>query len=548
MDLIYTKPNKEDVGVLHDYEFDLAFGTNENDFECQIQSSAHCCEPGSFLYIDGTEYGGIIDQIEVDTASETVTYKGRTWHGILAGRLISPEKGYDRYFVSGDANRVLEELISYLGLSDVFTANPEASDVTIGTFSFRYVDAYKGIRDMLSEYGGKLKLEFKTDTVVLSAVYYRDFSQNEEWESSQVDFKVKKNFRPMNHLICLGSGNMKDRHVIHLFADENGGILPYTKTDYPVCDDDYILGTDQQLLFGADEVAEVYDYASAPTVENYVKLAEQPDDWADNYANYFRLNEDDIYVNVEGVPIKVYVAQTEQPEDWETKYANYFAISGEKYLSVEGVPGVNYRLQTAKPSDWETNYSNYFRKAGDSYEHVGSESYIYYHNLTQKPANWESDTERYSKLADVGGFVSCEDGDEWEAGRYVYEEERTKAPNWSANTYFTGEKVTVAPSWAAETYYNIEDGLAKPSFASDVFFIKKLDNYAELVKGGVEQMKAAYECDSVSIDLGDDGDFEIGDIVGASEPISGISVWQPISKKIVNIKNRLITISYKVGD
>jgi len=548
MDLIYTKPNKEDVGVLHDYEFDLAFGVDENDFECQTQASSHCCESGSFLYIDGTEYGGIVDSIHVDTESQTVTYKGRTWHGILAGRIIEPEKGYDKYVVNGDANRILEKIISYLGLGDVFTVNAAASDVIIGNYAFRYVDAYKGIREMLAEYGGKLKFEFKTDVVVLSAVYFRDYSRDEEFDSSQVDFKVQKNYRQTNHLICLGGGNMKDRHVIHLFADEFGGIQDYAKNDYPVSDDDYILDTSKQVMFGADEVAEVYDYPSVQTVENYVALAKQPLDWSDNYEAYFKLNDEGEYEGVVGTPIKVHVAMTEQPSDWETKYANYFKPSGSDFLAVEGVPGLKYKLQTSKPSDWEKSYYNYYCKEGDSYVHVGGEGYKDYRILTGKPSRFDTHPEEYHKLSDTGGFVPVEEGDEWEENRYVRELDKVRAPDWKADTYYTGQTATVAPAWVSGAYYSLEDAIAKPSFAANAFFEKKYDHYAELVAGGVERLKSAWGCDSVDIDLDLDGEYDIGDIVGASEHIIGISVWRPITKKIVNIKNGYTTISYKVGD
>lgn len=92
MDLIYTNPNREDVGVLQDFELDLAFGSDENNFECKIPASAHCCEAGSLLYMEGTEYGGIVDSIESDTEAKEVTYKGRTWHGILGSKVIEPLK------------------------------------------------------------------------------------------------------------------------------------------------------------------------------------------------------------------------------------------------------------------------------------------------------------------------------------------------------------------------------------------------------------------------------------------------------------------------
>ena len=43
MDLIYTNADREDVGVLKDYTFDLAFGSSENDFECKVYKENHCC-------------------------------------------------------------------------------------------------------------------------------------------------------------------------------------------------------------------------------------------------------------------------------------------------------------------------------------------------------------------------------------------------------------------------------------------------------------------------------------------------------------------------
>ena len=130
MDLIYMNSAKEDIGVLMDYEFDLAFGTDENNFECRIDSNAHCCEHGYFLYIEGTEYGGIIDALESITANEEVIYTGRTWHGILNSKIIEPDSGKSHLIVSGEANEILASLIERLGLSDLFEASSESSDIT----------------------------------------------------------------------------------------------------------------------------------------------------------------------------------------------------------------------------------------------------------------------------------------------------------------------------------------------------------------------------------------------------------------------------------
>lgn len=567
MDLIYTNAAKEDQGVLFDYEFDLAFGADENTFECTIQADKHCCEAGSFLYIEGTEYGGIVDSIKVDTEKKTITYLGRTWHGILEGAVIQPESGYDYHAVVGEGNAVLAGLINYLGLSDIFTASEEDSGIHVASYSFRCVDAYSGICKMLAEFEGKLKLKHDVDKVILYTEPLLDFSQDEEFDSSQVDFTIQKNFRPVNHLICLGSGELKERHVIHLFTDENGGVQPYKTTENPVEDADYILDQTGKLLTGVDEVAEVLNYPNALTVENFVKLSVQPSDWAKNYASYFRLDDNDNYVSIEGIPSEVITALTAQPSDWLENYASYFFYENGNLKTVEAVTMERYRLQSAKPADWETNYKNYFTRSSDgvseSWNAVGGDSATRYVPQTMKPSDWDTNYQKYFRRNPRGkGFIAVEPDDwwsekqqdyiertpKWEPNRFFTEESYGVAPQWERNTYYTQFKITSVPAFVSGTYYSRQDVLLTPSFLPDVTFRKAIDHYADLVKSGLERLKKSFNSDSVNIDLDLEGSYDIGDIVGASEHITGIAIWQPITKKIVTIKDGRITISYKVGD
>ena len=76
MDLLYTDKNMVDVGVLVDYTFDIAYGSDENDFELQLYTADKLLPNGTFIYINDTEYAGIIDSVDIDTSSELVTYKG----------------------------------------------------------------------------------------------------------------------------------------------------------------------------------------------------------------------------------------------------------------------------------------------------------------------------------------------------------------------------------------------------------------------------------------------------------------------------------------
>lgn len=271
MDLIYTDANRNDLGVLIAYELDLAFGEDENNFECTVSSNNHCCSPGSYLYMEGTEYGGIVDAIANDTAAQEITYSGRTWHGILGSKIIVPlrtgetsteqvtVKATDsegnsligRYLIlSGDANACLQFLIDRLGLSSMFSAFTEAPGVTITQFQFdRYTNAYTGISKMLASAGLKLKLAYSGGLVHLAAAAIYDYAQDEEFDTGSVDLDVKKSYRTVNHLICLGTGELEQRTVLHLYTDEEGNI------------------STTQSQFGVNEYTELFDYANVESEE-----------------------------------------------------------------------------------------------------------------------------------------------------------------------------------------------------------------------------------------------------------------------------------------
>ena len=250
MDLIYTNENRVDLGILFDYSLDLAFGSSENDFELKTSTSNHILREGYFLYIEGTEYGGIVDNIKVNTASKELIYAGRTYHGILESKVIEPDAGQNYLKVSGEANAVLGTLIQRLALTDLFKASTDISDFTISNYQFnRYVAGYTGIKQMLNSVGAKLHMTFEDGFVVLSALPIIDYSKDDEFDTDQIKFDIEKYYNPTNHLICLGKGELAERQIIHLYADTEGNI---SKT---------------QTQFGLNERTEVYDYSSVESIE-----------------------------------------------------------------------------------------------------------------------------------------------------------------------------------------------------------------------------------------------------------------------------------------
>lgn len=271
MDLIYMNANREDIGVLQDYSLDLAFGADENSFECEIKSDNHCCEKNFMLYMEGTEYGGIVDGIGVETGDNAVTYSGRTWHGILASKVIVPlTEGetatavtlagtVNAYLIlSGDAHDCIRYIIDRCGLSALFSVPDSASGINIKSYQFdRYIDAYKGLRKMLASVDMLLHFSFAGGVVTLSTEPKKDYSKDEEFDSDLIDFDMHKQENKVNHLICLGGGELENRLVKHLYVDAEGNI------------------SETQTFFGLDEYAEVYDYANVESEEELIKAGRE---------------------------------------------------------------------------------------------------------------------------------------------------------------------------------------------------------------------------------------------------------------------------------
>ena len=252
MDLIYTDANRTDLGALSAYSLDMSFGASENDFTVMLDKNAVRLETKAAVYIESTEYGGLVDFLKTATASDKITYAGRTWHGILNSKVIQPDAGAAYLIVSGDANSILSVLVDRLGLSGLFVVAETASGVNISRYQFpRYCKGYDGIRAMLAKNGAKLKMEWDAEAkaVRLSAVPLVDYSA-EPVDGDEANLNIERHETKVNHLICLGRGELADREVIHLYCDHAGQI---GRT---------------QFYTGVDEVVEIYENTAAESVED----------------------------------------------------------------------------------------------------------------------------------------------------------------------------------------------------------------------------------------------------------------------------------------
>lgn len=227
-----------------DYSLEVAFGEDENKITLTADADVMPPENG-YAYIEGTEYGGTIDQITSGTTTETLSASGRSWHGVLAGKRLVPDSGKSHITVSGQIATVLQSLINRMGLNDLFEAPASESDtVSISSYQFeRFVDGYTGIKAMLTANGLKLKMRCAEGKVFIGARAVVDYGS--KVDSDLLDFDLTKITRRTNHLVCGGTGENENRAVVHFYADKNGKV---SKT---------------QTLFGVDEIAAFYDYSNA---------------------------------------------------------------------------------------------------------------------------------------------------------------------------------------------------------------------------------------------------------------------------------------------
>lgn len=260
MDIIVTDQEWADVAAVADYDLDMAFGDDENDFAFSPNEGPDLSK-GCLVYADGTEFGGIVDEVGIEAGStgSHPTYSGRTWHGILARKVVMPPDGQDYYTWDGEANSLIGQLISKLGLGDLFQASAEDSGIQVDFQWDRFCDAWSGLRKALKSSGAKPVFRMASGRVTVSAepsVLWGD-----EVDSDLVEFSITRNYRPINHLICTGGDELQDRVVVHWYADEDGSV------------------TQTQTLFGVDEVAAQYDYNNAGEDELEEKGKEKLEDY-----------------------------------------------------------------------------------------------------------------------------------------------------------------------------------------------------------------------------------------------------------------------------
>lgn len=230
--------------VLSHATFDIAVGESENDFELSftdILPDGVTVTPGDMWCVNQTEYGGVIDSVR-DDDGETI-YSGRAWSGLLENKIVEPESGEDYYILSGDVAACLRQLFKHVKLSGFVTVAQSTPLLTVSNVQLpRYCTAYDAAQRLLAKANAVLNFYYDIDAKQLRVTAITQQVATNLYNAVHLDVTVNK--RVVNHLIGLGKGELKDRLVLHAYADTTGEV------------------SDNQSLYGVDEITAVYEMSN----------------------------------------------------------------------------------------------------------------------------------------------------------------------------------------------------------------------------------------------------------------------------------------------
>lgn len=263
MEFIIADKQQQDLAPLEEHAYlDLDIGKT-NDFLLKINLQVYDKEtymPGNMIYCMGTEYGGIMDDPEVSTSGNTISFTGDTFRGMLFKKYILPPEGQAYKTISGELNSCIKELIGNQFGTDLFIFDDADTGVSVTDYQFdRYCSLYSGIDKLLTSVDHRLKIECVQAgdhfSVRLSAVPVIDHSDLiETSQDSNVNFTITKYTNKYNYMLCLGKGELTERTVIYLHLADDGSVEQVN-----------------EIPAGAEVKVYLYDY---PNVESEKDLIE----------------------------------------------------------------------------------------------------------------------------------------------------------------------------------------------------------------------------------------------------------------------------------
>lgn len=257
MDIIAAYPDGTEIGFVREcIKIDMDTG-DTNDFELTVAERDYSdkYQMKNLIYAPGSEWGGIISDIKTDSSAGTIKLLGDTWRGMMTRKVIEPPAGSAYLTVEGDLGTVLEQVITDK-FSGLISADNALTGVNVKYTFDRYTDMLSGLTKLLKGVDMRLDIRWSDERgcVVVKGVPAADYSDDIELnQDMRINFTTRSCKRGINHLICLGSGELENRQVAHLYMQPDGSVSGETR-----------------YYTGIDERTAVYDYSNAESIEELV--------------------------------------------------------------------------------------------------------------------------------------------------------------------------------------------------------------------------------------------------------------------------------------
>lgn len=288
MEFVIADADRKETGVLDKgaeidltlYQFSENNQKGKNDAKIRLLENDKSINHGTFLFVRGTEYGGrILENLRKTSSDETEWYMD-TWRRMLGQKIITPPAGEAYRKAQGDANDEIRKIISGL-FGDLFIVPSYKSGIEVKGQYDRYCTVLDGLNKILQQSGGRLKITAQHGEsngkfyVLVEAVRIADYSNDVEYSQDQnINLTIVDNRRGINHLVCLGTGELTERMVRHLYVQADGSIgsVQHYKGleereatfDYPNAENE-----EELLKAGTDRLKELMNYKKMElSVEN----------------------------------------------------------------------------------------------------------------------------------------------------------------------------------------------------------------------------------------------------------------------------------------
>lgn len=323
--VILTNNNGNEIKMLNPQSID--FDLNETrDFEMVLNANEWDSNfnYGNRIFIPNSEYGGLIGEVETNTADNTVKIKGFCFRGILSKHIIEPPAGFDYKTISGELNSIIGTLTS--GLNPLFQVSTIDTGISVTNFQFdRYCTLLDGLNKLLKSKNYKLQIRYIQQEqglpgyVELSAVPINDYSNDIQLsQDNKVNFMFNNKQNGVNHLICLGSGELKNRTIVDLYVQQNGNI-----------------GTTQYFQ-GLDEISETYENTSASASELKESGTEKLQEL---------MNAKTFKMDVSSLDIDIEIGDIVGGRDYITGFSMSTPITNKIYTLKNGEISIEYKIE-----------------------------------------------------------------------------------------------------------------------------------------------------------------------------------------------------------